>query len=59
MRNPCNECEIAAPFGLEELLGLLLRPTPRFCREKHPIYEERLQTKWWITLWPLLKQVEA
>jgi len=53
-RNDREECEIAAPFGLDDLLGLVLRPTPRFAGEKQPIYEERLRTKRWTTRWPLL-----
>lgn len=54
-----EECEIAAPFGLDDLLGLILRPTPRFAGEKHPIYRERLRTKHWVALWPLLKEAEV
>ena len=58
-RNIQEECEIAAPFGLDDLLGLILRPTPRFAGEKHPIYKERLRSKQWTVLWPLLKQAEV
>ena len=59
-RNDCGECEIAAPFGVDDLLGLILRPTPRFASdEKYPIYKERLRTKQWTSLWPLLKEAEA
>jgi hypothetical protein len=58
-RNDRDECEIAAPFGLDDLLGLVLRPTPRFAHEEHPIYKERLRTKRWTTRWPLLKEAEA
>jgi hypothetical protein len=60
-RTSREECEVAAPFGLDDLLGLILRPTPSFAGEKHPIYKERLRTKRWAALWPLLKEayVEA
>jgi hypothetical protein len=51
-------CEIAAPFGLGDLLNLILRPAPGFCREKRGIYEDRLRTKGWIASWPLLRTVE-
>jgi hypothetical protein len=40
-RNNGDGCEIAAPFGLDDLLNLILRPTPRFAAEKHHIYAER------------------
>ena len=49
-------CEVAAPFGLDDLLSLTLRPTPRFAGEKRPIYAERLRTKRWIAAWPLLRE---
>ncbi len=52
-------CEVAAPFGLDDLLSLVLRPTPHFARERRHIYEERLRTKQWAVSWPLLKKVQA
>lgn len=58
-RHGFDACEIAAPFGLDDLLNLVLRPTPRFCREKRDIYEGRLRTKNWIVRWPLLRKAEA
>ena len=51
--------EIAAPFGLDDLLNLILRPTPRFSRAKRGIYEDRLRTKGWTASWPLLRTAEA
>ncbi len=35
-------CEVAAPFGLEDLLGLALRPTPRFMGDKRVVHERRV-----------------
>jgi hypothetical protein len=32
-RNDEDACEVAAPFGEDDLLGLILRPTPRFAGE--------------------------
>ena len=32
-----GDCEIAAPFGIEDLFSLILRPTPRFMGEKYQI----------------------
>jgi hypothetical protein len=36
-RNDEDGCEVAAPFGVDDLFGLILRPTPRFAREKRHI----------------------
>ena len=55
-RNHEDGCEVAAPFGLDDLLSLTLRPTPRFAREKRPIYAERLRTKRWAAAWPPLRE---
>ncbi|WP_164115783.1 nucleotidyltransferase family protein [Sphingorhabdus sp. Alg239-R122] len=52
-----DSCEVAAPIGLKDLFGLILRPTPRFADEKHDIYVERLKTKGWLNNWPLLREV--
>ena len=58
-RHGLDGCEIAAPLGLDDLLALTLRPTPRFCGEKRGIYEERLRAKRWTASWPHLRKVEA
>lgn len=47
--------EVAAPFGLDDLFELIVRPTQRFVTEKHPIYLERIRVKNWHTVWPDLK----
>jgi hypothetical protein len=46
--------EINAPFGLDDLFGLRLRPTPAFLAGKLPIFEERVSSKRWIERYPLL-----
>lgn len=46
--------DIAAPFGLDDLFGLVVRPTPRFTTDKYPLYLERLHTKDWQAAWPRL-----
>jgi len=51
-------CEIAAPFGLEDLFNLVLRSTPRFAHAKHQIYLDRVRSKGWLTAWPLLRMAE-
>lgn len=50
--------EVAAPFGLEDLMKLLLRPTPGFIVDKRPIYEDRVRSKDWLGTWPLLRSAE-
>ncbi|OLU27312.1 hypothetical protein BVH03_13885 [Pseudomonas sp. PA15(2017)] len=47
-----DELEIAAPFGLDDLFNLVLRPTERFREEKRHLFVERLQNKQWLTKWP-------
>ena len=50
-------CVVSAPFGLQDLVGLRLRPTPRFAVEKRPIYTARIGEKGWTTRWPGLRVV--
>jgi hypothetical protein len=50
--------EIAAPFGLDDLFELVVRPTARFLAEKHPAYLARVRAKKWQITWPRL-QIEA
>jgi hypothetical protein len=49
--------EVAAPLGLDDLFGLVLRPAPRFMAEKYPIYLDRLHAKDWPSRWPRLRCV--
>ncbi|MDH5396675.1 MAG: nucleotidyltransferase family protein [Cyclobacteriaceae bacterium] len=46
--------EIIAPYGLSDLLGLILRPTSAAMR---PVMEKRLVEKGWIKQYPKLKVV--
>lgn len=50
--------EIAAPFGLDDLFGAVLRPTPRFRADKRAVFDQRVQRKQWLTHWPLLHVLE-
>jgi hypothetical protein len=45
--------EVIAPYGVEDLVRMIVRPTPIF-RDKIIIYQERLQAKSWQTRWPSL-----
>jgi hypothetical protein len=47
--------EIAAPFGLDDLFTLKLRPTPRFRSAKYGVYLDRIRVKGWLEKWPRLR----
>ena len=53
--NEQAEIEVAAPFGLDDLFSLVLRPPERFVVEKHSIYANRIHTKNWQATWPKLR----
>lgn len=57
-RRGTHRLEIASPLGLDDLFNSVLRPTQRFAGEKRPIYEERVRSKAWMTVWPLLRREE-
>lgn len=52
-----DQLELLAPLGIDDLLGLRVRPTERFL-SKPEIYRARLLAKNWLERWPKL-QVEA
>jgi hypothetical protein len=54
-RNHRDHCEVAAPLGLDDPFGLLLRPTLLFACGKRQVYEDRIRTKGWLIAWPLLR----
>ncbi|MBC7801629.1 MAG: nucleotidyltransferase family protein [Gemmatimonadaceae bacterium] len=45
---------IAAPFGLDDLFGLVLRPTPPFAAARIRIVQQRIVGKRWREIWPRL-----
>ena len=45
--------ELLAPYGVDDLLNLTVRQTPKF-RHKREIYERRIKEKGWRQTWPLL-----
>ena len=47
--------EIIAPYGLEDLFTLRLRPTPQFAGEKREIFRQRVAAKRWMARYPLLQ----
>jgi hypothetical protein len=44
--------EIAAPFGLDDLFGLIVTPGPRFHAAKRELLLDRVRTKQWLRRWP-------
>lgn len=51
--------EVAAPFGLDDLFNLIVRPTARFHFEKRQEYLNRLRLKNWLATWPDLNVLAA
>jgi len=58
-RTMLDECEIAAPFGLDDLFGLKLSPTSAFGIKKRALFENRIKEKGWLTAWPRLRVISA
>ncbi|MFN4088218.1 MAG: nucleotidyltransferase family protein [Alphaproteobacteria bacterium] len=58
-RTDQDDCDVASPLGLDDLMGLVLRPTPLFAGTKRSIYIERLENKRWTASWPLLREMAA
>lgn len=50
-------CEIAAPLGVEDLLGLILRPTTNFIELKRDVFDDRIATKGWLVKYPRLQAI--
>ena len=49
--------DVAAPCGLEDLFGLVLRPGVNFHGHKRQIFLRRIEQKQWLARWPLLQIV--
>lgn len=47
--------EVAAPFGLQDLFGLIVRPGPCFADTKRDVVLDRTRTKQWLRIWPGLR----
>ena len=54
-KNGQGLCEVAAPLGLHDLFGLVLRPTPQFACRRREISSQRIRAKRWLEVWPLLR----
>jgi len=52
-RTQRGRVEVVAPHGIEDLLNLIVRPTPAF-EHKMDIYRKRVLSKNWPSRWPRL-----
>jgi uncharacterized protein len=55
-RIDAGRVEILAPHGIDDLVGLIVRPTPAF-RDKPEQVRNRLAAKNWLRRWPRLRVV--
>jgi hypothetical protein len=57
--NDRDAIDILAPFGLQDLFGGVIRPTPRFLGGKMTVFERRYAEKNWLNEWPFLKVLNS
>jgi len=50
--------ELLAPFGIDDLIGLIIRPNPIFSH-KHKASKARVTKKGWKKRWPKLRTIQA
>lgn len=48
-----GELQLCAPYGVQDLVKMKIRPTPFF--EGSPVYIKRVEQKNWSATWPLVK----
>lgn len=53
-RLTAEQVEVIAPHGIDDLVQLIVRPTPHFGRKLN-VYRERLASKNWHQRWPQLR----
>lgn len=53
-----GKIEVMAPHGIDDLVDLIVRPSPAFMR-KLPIYRSRLACKNWARRWPKLRFIDG
>jgi len=56
-----NNVVLTAPCGIEDVLNLMIKPTPFFeeTKERAKIYEERIAKKNWISVWGKVRAIPA
>ena len=56
--NANGEVRLVAPYGIDDLVHMVVRPTPYYTsKEKLSIYEQRVDTKKWDIIWDQLRIV--
>jgi hypothetical protein len=58
LRSVSGRIELLAPFGVEDLASLIVRPTAAFA-DKMGIYRERVACKGWAARWPRLRVADG
>ena len=53
-----GEVALAAPYGIDDLLHMIIRPTPAG-RRRAAAYRERLESKNWLQQWPRTQAIWA
>jgi hypothetical protein len=52
-----DKLEVVAPWGLDDLFAMIVRPTPRG-RERQTLYRRRVEEKQWSKTWPRVRVLE-
>ena len=50
--------DLAAPFGVDDLMAMVLRPTPHFRAGRLSAYRDRQRAKNWPSRWPRLRMID-
>jgi len=51
---------LVAPYGVDDLVNLIVRPTPSFkSGDRRTVYEQRISTKKWETTWCRLRIIHS
>ncbi len=51
-----GELLLVAPHGIEDLVNMIVRPTPKFA-DKPEVMQERAEKRQWLKKWPKLRMV--
>ncbi|USK39808.1 nucleotidyltransferase family protein [Cytobacillus firmus] len=56
-----NNIILTAPWGIEDLLALKIKPTPMFAEDSKlfGVYLERIEKKNWKLLWPGIEEIQG
>jgi hypothetical protein len=53
-----DDVEVIAPHGVDDLIGMIVRPSPAFA-SRLPAYRERQAAKNWARRWPRLQFIDV